>query len=55
MLESLFNKVAGPQARNFTNKRFQHRRFPVDIANFKNTYFENHLRTTASDNSYNNN
>ena len=48
MLESLFNKVTC----NFIKKRLQHRRFPVNIANFKNTYFEKHLRTTASDSSY---
>ena len=38
MLESLFNKVAGPQACNL----------PVKFANFfKNPYFEEHQRTTA--------
>ena len=52
MLESLFNKVTGLQACNFTEKRLQHRLFPVNIANFKNTYFEKHLGTTASDSSY---
>ena len=52
MLESLFNKVTGLQACNFTKKRLQHRRFPVNIANFKNTYFEKHLRTAGSDSSY---
>ena len=40
MLESLFNKVTGLQACNFTRKRLQHRCFPMNIANFKNTYFE---------------
>ena len=31
-------------------KRLQHRGFPVNIANFfKNTFFEEHLRTAASD------
>ena len=30
-------------------KRFQHRRFPVNIAEtFENTSFEEHLRMTAS-------
>ena len=48
MLESLFNKVTGLQACNFTKKRLQHRRFPENIAN----YFEKHLRTAASDSSY---
>ena len=38
-LESLFN---------FIKKRLQPRRFPVNIANFKNIYSEEHLRTTAS-------
>ena len=50
---SLFlNKFIGLQACNFTKKRLQHRRFPVNIANFKNTYFEKHLRTAGSDSSY---
>ena len=52
MLGSLFNKVTGLQACNFTKKRLQHRRFPMNIANFKNTYFEKHLQTAASDSSY---
>ena len=52
MLESLFNKFIGLQACNFTKKRVQHRRFTVNIANFKNTYFEKHLRTAGSDSSY---
>ena len=49
MLESLFNKFIGFQGCNFTKKRLQHRRFPVNITNFKNTYFEKHLRTARSD------
>ena len=41
MLESFLNKVAG--------LRLQHRCFPVKFAEvFKNIYFEEHLRTTAS-------
>ena len=52
MLESHFNKFIGLQACNFTKKRLQHRCFPVNIANFKNTYFEKHLRTADSDSSY---
>ena len=52
VLESLFNKFIGLQACNFTKKRLQHRHFPVNIANFKNTYFEKHLRTACSDSSY---
>ena len=45
MLESL-------QACNFIKKRLQYRRFPVNIANFKNTFFEKHLQTAGSDSSY---
>ena len=52
MLESLFNKLIGFQGCNFTKKRLQHRRFPVNITNFKNTYFEKHLPTAGSDSSY---
>ena len=52
MLGSLFNKFIGLQACNFTKKRLQHRRFPVNIANCKNTYFKNYLRTAGSDSSY---
>ena len=51
-MESLFNKAAALQACNVTKKRPQHRCFPVNIAKFKNTYFEKHLRTAASDSSY---
>ena len=51
VLESLFNKVTGLQACNFTKKRLQRRRFLVNIANFKSTYFEKHLQTAASDSS----
>ena len=52
MLESRFNKFVGLQACNFTKKWLQHKRFPVNIANFKNTYFEKHQRTAGSDSSY---
>ena len=52
MLKSLFNKFISLQVCNFTKKRLQHRRFPVNIANFKNNYFEKHLRTAGSDSSY---
>ena len=52
MLESLFNKFKDLQACNITKKRPQHRRFPVNIANFKNTYSEKHLRTAGFDSSY---
>ena len=51
MLDSLLNKVEGPQACNFTKKgdsntglfcceKYEH---------FKNTYFEEHLQATASE------
>ena len=46
-----FNKFTDLQACNFAKKRLQHRRFAVNIANFKNTYFEKHLRTVSSDSS----
>ena len=52
VLKSLFNKFICLQVCNFTKKRLQHRRFPVNIADFKNTYFEKHLRATDSDSSY---
>ena len=52
VLESLFNKFIGLQVCNFTKKRLQHKLFPVNIVNFKNTYFEKHLRTAGSDSSY---
>ena len=46
MLESIFNKIAGLQACSFIKKRLQHRYFFHEI--FKNTYFEERLRATAS-------
>ena len=52
LLEYLFYKVADRQAYNFTKKRLQLRRFPVNIANIKNTYFGKHLRTAAFYSSY---
>ena len=52
VLESLFNKFIGHQVCNLTKKRLQHRGFPVNFANFKNTYFEKHLQTADSDASY---
>ena len=39
MLESLFKKVAGPQACNFIEKRFQHSCFPVKFAKFFRAHF----------------
>ena len=51
-MESPFNKVASLQPWNFIKKRLQHICFPVKFAKFfKNTYFEEYLRPTASDNS----
>ena len=47
-----FNKFIGLQACNFTKKRIEHWRFPVNTAKFKNTYFEKHLLTAGSDSSY---
>ena len=35
------------KACNFIKKRLQHRCFPVNIVNFKNTYLEEHLQTAA--------
>ena len=49
MLESLFNKVAGLQACNFTKNRLPTQVFSCQTCEiFKNTYLEEHLRTTAS-------
>ena len=48
MLESRFNEVAGLKICNFIKKRLQHKCFPVKFQIFKNTYFEEHLQTTAS-------
>ena len=48
VLESLFNNIACFQACNFIKKTLQHKCFPVNIEIFKNTCFEDHLRTPAS-------
>ena len=49
MLESLFNKAVDLQICNFIKKRFQQKVFSCDYWEiFKNTYFEEHLRTAAS-------
>ena len=37
VLESLLNKVQGPQACHFTKKRLEHRCFPVKFAKFLRT------------------
>ena len=48
VLDSLFDEAAGLQACNFIKKRFHRRCFPVNFAKiFKNTYFEEHLRTAV--------
>ena len=45
LLESLFNDVAGPQARRFIKKRPQHRRFPANFEKFLRTsFFPEYLR-----------
>ena len=50
MLESLFNKVIGLQAWNFFKKETPTQVFSCEICEiYKNTYFEEHLRTTASE------
>ena len=50
MLESLFNKVAGPQACDFIKKRLQHRCFPVNIYYIlKNTFFHRTPPAAASE------
>ena len=52
VLESLFNKVEGLQDCNVIKKRLQHRCFPVKTGSaliFKCTYFEEPLRSTASE------
>ena len=42
MLESHFDKVAGPQACNFIKKRLLHDRLPVKFAkSLKNTFLQN--------------
>ena len=48
MLESLLNKVAGLGACNFIKKRLQMLFFCEICEIFKNTFFEEYLRTTVS-------
>ena len=49
VMEYLLNKFVGLKACNFINKRFHHKCFPLKFAKlFKNTYFEEHLRTTTT-------
>ena len=50
--ESLFDKAADLQERNFIKKWLQHRCFLVNFAKIlRTTFFTEHLRTTASYNS----
>ena len=52
MLESLFNKVAGPQAVkcNFVKKELQYSCFALKFTKFLRTpFFEEHLRRAASE------
>ena len=46
MLESFLNNAAGVRPATLLKKRFQHMCCPKNM--FKNTYFEEHLRTAAS-------
>ena len=39
MLESLFNKFAGLKGSNLLKIRIQHKYFPVNIAKFRNSFF----------------
>ena len=39
VLESFFNKVAGPQGCKYMKKRLQHRCFPKYCETFKNSFF----------------
>ena len=48
MLETPFKGLAGFKTCNFLEKGLQHRCFPMNIAKFKTTYFDEKLRTTAS-------
>ena len=49
VLESLFDKVAGLRSCNFIKKRLLTQVFSCEICEiFKNIYFEEHLRMTAS-------
>ena len=53
MSQSLFDKVVGFQNCDFIKKRLQHRYFSCEYCEIvKNTYFEKHLWTTASGNSW---
>ena len=46
----LFNKAAGLRPATLLKKRLWHRCFPVNFAKFfKNTFFTEHLRMTASE------
>ena len=52
MLESLFNKVAGLIPYNFIKMGISQNKTGISrriLQTFNNTYFEEHLRTTASE------
>ena len=51
VLESLFNKVAGPKVCNFIKKKLQHRSFSVSIAKvlIENTFFYRTPSVAASE------
>ena len=48
VLEPPFKGLAGFKTCNFLEKGLQHRCFPMNIAKFKTTYFDEKLRATAS-------
>ena len=52
MLESVFNKVAGLQACNLLKRDSNTGVFLLILRNYKNTFFEEHMRTTAFDKTY---
>ena len=53
LVESLYNEVAGLKVCSLLIKRLQHKCFTVKIFQiFKNTYFEEHLRTATSVKAY---
>ena len=48
MRESHFNIFVGLQGCNFSEMSLQHRCFPVNIAKYVNTYFEEYLHLSTS-------
>ena len=45
-------KLQASRFATLLKKKLQHMRFPANIANFKKTYFEKHLRAAPSDGSF---